>query len=83
MTPSDLSDLTKLLDQAAERGARKALREIGLHDEDAGKDIQDLRTLIDGWRSAKRTAMKAVIQYMTVALLGLLVLGTWTKFWGK
>ncbi len=83
MTPNDLTDLTKLLDQAAERGARKALREIGLHDEDAGKDIQDLRTLIDGWRSAKQTAMKAIVQYITVALLGLLVFGTWTKLWGK
>lgn len=68
--------LDLLLEQAAERGARRALERLGLHDDEAGKDIHDLRTLIDSWRDAKRTVAKAFIQWFTVGLLGLLTIGT-------
>lgn len=72
----DEKQLDLLLEQAAERGARRALERLGLHDDEAGKDIHDLRTLIDSWRDAKRTVAKAFIQWFTVGLLGLLTIGT-------
>ena len=36
ITPEELEDM---LDRAAKRGATAALREVGLHDDDARKDI--------------------------------------------
>ena len=65
-----LPDIDALLEQAAERGARRALERLGLHDDDAGKDIRDLRTLIDGWRTAKKTVVTTVVQWLTIGLLG-------------
>jgi hypothetical protein len=64
------ADIDALLEQAAERGARRALERLGLHDDDAGKDIRDLRTLIDGWRTAKKTVVTTVVQWLTIGLLG-------------
>jgi hypothetical protein len=68
----DPVELSKLLEQAAEKGAKRALERIGLHDEDAGKDIYDLRNLIDGWRGAKKAVSSAFLQWLTVAILGLM-----------
>lgn len=71
------AELQTMIDQAA----RRALESVGLHDDTAGKDVQDLRSLIDGWRGVKKTAMRSVVQAATVTLLGLLVLGASVKFW--
>jgi hypothetical protein len=80
MDPRALADL---LDQAAERGARRALERVGLHDENAGRDINELRTLIDGWRQTKQTIAVTIAKYMTISLLSLLALGAYTNFKGK
>lgn len=71
------AELQTMIDQAA----RRALESVGLHDDTAGKDVRDLRSLIDGWRGVKKTAMRSVVQAATVTLLGLLVLGASVKFW--
>lgn len=73
----DSDHLETLLDQAAERGAKKALERVGLHDDMAGKDISDLRTLIDGWRDIKRTVVNAIVKWTTVGILGLIAAGWW------
>ena len=74
-------DLEALVERAAESGSRKALAAVGLHDDDAPGDIRDLRGLIDGWRSLKRTALKSLIGlivkgFVVIVLIGLVV---WTK----
>jgi len=76
-------ELSALLEAAAERGARRALERLGLHDDEAGKDIHDLRTLIDSWRDAKTTIAKAILQWFTIGVLGLLTVGMWIQFGGK
>lgn len=73
----DPTELASLLDQAAEKGARRALESVGLHDEHAGNDIRDLRNLIDGWRSAKKSALEAFAKWLTVGVLGVLLAGFW------
>ena len=80
MDPRELADL---LDQAAERGARRALESVGLHDAHAGRDIQDLRTLIDGWRQAKSTVAATIAKYITISILSLLALGAYTNLKGR
>ena len=79
----DPVELSNIMEEAAERGARRALERLGLHDDDAGKDIRDLRVLIDGWRHTKQTVTRAAIEWMTIGLLGLLAFGTWMQFQGK
>lgn len=70
-------ELDDLLESAAEKGARKALAQVGLSVEDdpekVKKDIKDLRDLLDGWRSARRNIMsgafKAIGTFMVGAVL--------------
>lgn len=62
-------ELKTLLSEAAREGARKALSEVGLHDEDASDDVRELRNLIDSWRSAKATIGNTVLRLITTAVL--------------
>lgn len=71
------AETSALLDQAAERGARRALESVGLHDENAGSDIREIRGLLDSWRDAKQTAFAAVIKWVTLGFLGILAAGWW------
>ena len=73
----DPDALEALLIRAAKMGAMEALESVGLHDTDAGKDIRDLRTLIDGWRGAKAIVGQTVVKTLTTGLLILLALGAW------
>ncbi len=72
MTPDEME---ALIDRAAEKGAARALERVGLHDEKAGKDIGELRDLIEGWREVKRGALRSIGKTLSYALLlGLAVL---------
>jgi hypothetical protein len=61
----------------------QAFREIGLHDENAGKDVHDLRALISDWRELRRVIWATVYRWGTMIVLGLLSLGAWSKFHGN
>lgn len=71
-----------LLDASAERGARRALKELGLSDEEAPKDLAELRGLLDAFRDAKRTAWHTIIKALTTLFLGALLIGATLKFKG-
>ena len=62
-------EMAKLIEQSAELGARKALRDIGLSDDDALSDVSELRGLLESWRSAKRTVGRTVLQAITTLVL--------------
>ena len=47
-------ELNTLMREAAREGARAALSEVGLNDEEAGQDVRELRNLIESWRSSKK-----------------------------
>jgi hypothetical protein len=61
---------------------KSVLREIGLHDDDAGTDVRDLRSLITDWRGMKKTIWQTVARAGTMFVLGLLMFGAWTKISG-
>jgi hypothetical protein len=61
---------------------KSVLKEIGLHDDDAGTDVRDLRSLITDWRGMKKTIWQTVARAGTMFVLGLLMLGAWTKING-
>ena len=76
-------EMAKLVEQSAELGARKALRDIGLSDDDALSDVSELRGLLDSWRSAKRTVGKTIVQALTTLILGGLLAGSYFNFFEK
>ncbi|EAQ34155.1 probable transmembrane protein [Nitrobacter sp. Nb-311A] len=68
-----------LLARAAETGARRALQEVGLDGKDAAEDIQDLRSLLAGFRLAKRTAVQTTVRIITTGIMIALMAGVGIK----
>jgi hypothetical protein len=61
---------------------KSALKEVGLHDEEAGDDVRDLRSLITDWRGIKKTVLNTLAKAGTLFVLGLLMLGAWSRING-
>jgi len=61
---------------------KSVLKEIGLHDDDAGNDVRDLRSLITDWRGMKKVVWQTVARAGTMFVLGLLMFGAWAKING-
>ena len=76
-------EMALMIEKAAEAGAKKALRDVGLSDEDANVDVKELRNLLDTWRITKRTAVKTIVQAVTYLFLGALITGAYLNFNGK
>ena len=72
---ADLVTLRALIEEASELGAARALAVLGLADEKARKDMEELRELLSAWRDAKRSARKAVIDWLIRGLLAALLIG--------
>lgn len=73
-------DFDELLDCAAERGARRALADVGLDGDDAAHDIRELRGLLDTFNSVKHTAWQIVIKMVTTGFLLALEASAFIKF---
>jgi len=66
MTPEEFE---AMLDRAAKKGARAALEELGLHDKNAEKDLEEIRNLLTSWRDTKKAIWSTVVKVVTVAVL--------------
>jgi hypothetical protein len=66
MTPEEFE---AMLDRAAKKGARAALEELGLHDHNAEKDLEEIRNLLTSWRDTKKAIWSTVVKVVTVAVL--------------
>ena len=62
-------ELNTLMREAAREGARAALSEVGLNDEEAGQDVRELRNLIESWRSSKKIIGSTVLKMVTTGVL--------------
>jgi uncharacterized membrane protein YdfJ with MMPL/SSD domain len=70
----DLVTLRALVEESSQAGARRALASLGLDDERARRDMDELRELLGAWRDAKRTAWRAVVTWLVrIALAALLI----------
>ena len=77
-------EMANLIEQSAELGAKKALRDIGFSGDDALlSDVSELRSLLDSWRSAKRTVGKTIVQALTTLFLAALMAGAYFNFTDK
>lgn len=80
LTPEELEDM---LDRAARRGAKEALRSIGLLDEDAHKDIIEMRSLLEAYRDTKKSVWTTVVRITTIALLSFVAASVWMQIGNK
>ena len=74
LTPEEIETM---LDNAARRGAKEALRSIGLLDDDAARDIIEMRSLLEAWRDTRRSVWSTVVKLSTVALLTFIAGAVW------
>jgi hypothetical protein len=71
----DLTTLRAVVEEASEVGAARALARIGLSDEKAQGDMDELRELLGAWRAAKASAWKAAVEWIVRGLFALLLIG--------
>ena len=70
-------ELEEMLDNAARRGAKEALRSIGLLDDDAAKDIIEMRNLIEAWRDTRKSIRSTIVKMTTVGVLTFIAGAVW------
>lgn len=70
----DLVTLRALVEEASQAGATRTLAALGLNDDKARRDMDELRELLSAWRDAKKTAWRAVVNWLVrIALAAVLV----------
>ena len=74
LSPEELEDM---LDRAARRGAKEALRSIGLLDDDAQRDITEMRGLIEAWRDTRKSIWSTITKLVTVGVLTFIAGAVW------
>lgn len=72
-------EFEQLLEEAAGRGAKRAMADVGLDGEDAAADIRELRGLLDAFNTAKQTAWQTVVKIVTTGFVLALVAGALIK----
>lgn len=80
LTPEELESM---LDRAARRGAKEALKSLGLQDDDAHKDLHEMRTLLEAYRDTKKSIWSTVVRISTVALLSFVAASVWMQLGNK
>jgi hypothetical protein len=70
-------EIEDMLDRAARRGAKEALRSIGLLDDDAHKDITEMRSLLEAWRDTRKSIWSTVVKLATVGVLTFIAGAVW------
>ena len=63
------AEFEAMLARAAEKGAKRALADVGLDSEEAALDIRDLRSLVDCIRLVRRTAMQTAVRMITTGVM--------------
>ena len=76
---ADLVTLRGLVEEASEVGADRALSALGLRDENARRDMDELRELLRAWCDAKKSAWNAVVTWAVRIFLAVLVAGMAVK----
>jgi hypothetical protein len=72
-------DFDELLSRAAERGAERVVAHLGLENGRAARDIGELRSLLEAWRDARRTAWQTAVKVITTGILAALLVGAAIK----
>ena len=71
----DLVTLRAIVEESTELGAERVLDRLGLNDDCAQDDLDELRELLSAWRAAKASAWKAVVEWIVRGVMALLLIG--------
>ena len=71
----DLTTLRAVVEEESEMGAARALARLGLSDDKAHEDLDELRELLGAWRAAKASAWKAAVEWTVRAVFAALLIG--------
>ena len=80
---SELKLSSEELEAMLDRSAKRALESIGLTDENAARDIQEMRSLLDAWRDTRKSIWNTTVRILTVATLTFIAGAVWMTFNGK
>ena len=80
---SDLKISAEELEAMLDRSAKRALESIGLTDDNAAKDLQELRSLLDAWRDTRKSIWNTTVKIFTVAILTFIAGAVWMTFGGE
>ena len=80
---SDLKLSSEELEAMLDRSAKRALESIGLTDDNAAKDLQELRSLLDAWRDTRKSIWNTTVKILTVATLTFIAGAVWMSFNGE
>jgi len=80
---SDLKLSSEELEAMLDRSAKRALESIGLTDDNAAKDLQELRSLLDAWRDTRKSIWNTTVKIFTVAILTFIAGAVWMTFSGE
>lgn len=70
------AEINSMIERAAEKGATNVMRKMGL---ESSEDAYEIKGLLEGWRSAKRTFWHAIVHSFTTAILIALAVGAAVK----
>ena len=71
----ELVTLRAIVEESTELGAERVLGRIGLNDERAQDDLDELRELLSAWRAAKASAWKAIVEWIVRGVMAVLLIG--------
>ena len=80
---SNLKISPEELEEMLDRSAKRALESIGLTDENAARDIQEMRSLLDAWRDTRKSIWNTTVKILTVAILTFIAGAVWMSFNGE
>ena len=80
---SELKLSSEELEAMLDRSAKRALDSIGLTDENAARDIQEMRSLLDAWRDTRKSIWNTTVRILTVATLTFIAGAVWMTFNGE
>ena len=80
---SELKLSPEELEAMLDRSAKRALESIGLTDENAARDIQEMRSLLDAWRDTRKSIWNTTVRILTVATLTFIAGAVWMSFNGE
>ena len=72
---ADLVTLRAIVEETSELAADRVLVRLGLADDSAEGDLDELRELLQAWRDAKASAWKAFVEWAIRGLLAVLLIG--------
>ena len=72
-----VDEIEDMLERAARRGAKEALRSIGLLDDQAQKDITEPRSLLEAWRDTRKGIWTTIVKITTVGVLTFIAGAVW------